>query len=95
MGKIGIFAKIGKALGIGAKGAGVATKGSGAIKLGALGGISSFFGLEWLTNGGLFRAVGGTLGITEAAASILVVAVVMVGVSIVFYALYKKLSRRK
>jgi len=99
-GKVGLGTRFLRWLGIGgkaAKGADKAAKGgkilTKPLKLGLLGGVTSFFGFEWLTNSGLVRAVGGTLGIDTTAASILIIAVVIAVLVIVLYALYKHMTK--
>lgn len=85
MSKITLGSKLLKALGIGAKGS------SNALKIGALGGLSTFFSLEWLTGGGLVRSVGGSLGVSDIVASILLIVVVTGALCLAFYAVYKKI----
>jgi len=85
----------GKVVGETAKGAKIvklAGEGTRALKIGAVGGLASFFGFEWLTNGGLVRAVGGTLGINNTAASILVVIVALGVVAVLIFGLYKHVT---
>jgi hypothetical protein len=41
------------------------------LRVGAVAGAGTFFGLEWLTNGGMTNAVAGTFGISEGLASVL------------------------
>lgn len=94
MGKITLGAKVLKLLGIGAKagskGGKIITK---PMKLGALGGLGTFFGFEWLTSGGLVDAVGGGLGVDDTAASLIIVAVVLTVVGVLIYALYKHIAK--
>lgn len=65
------------------------------LKIGLIGGLTSFFGFEWLTNSGLVRAVGGTLGINDTAASILVIFLVLSVVVILLFGLYKYVTRSR
>jgi len=88
MGKVTFSAKALKALGLSGK----ATK---SLKLGALGGVSTFFGFEWLTNGGLVRGTAGALGISELASSFLLIGVVIGVLVLLFYGLSKRMSRPK
>jgi len=90
MGKVTFTAKALKALGLSGK---AAKGGAASLKLGALGGLSAFFGFEWLTNGGLVRGIGGALGITELASSFLIVGVVIGALCLLFYYLSKRVSR--
>ena len=67
---------------------------SKSLKVGAIGGLTTFFGFEWLRNGGLVSMVGGTLGINNTAASILVVVVSLGAVSIALYGIYRWVASR-
>lgn len=64
---------------------------SSSLKGGALGGLATFFGFEWLTNGGLVDSVGGTLGVSDTIASIILI-LVCVGIvgGLIYYVFFRK-----
>jgi len=63
---------------------------SQSLKLGALGGLTSFFGLEWISNGGIIRAGSGALGIPEIYTSILFICIIVGVLCFVFYLASKR-----
>jgi len=77
----------------GGKAAKVVSDGARSLKYGAIGGLTTFFGFEWLTNGGLVQSVGGTLGISNTAASALVIVVSLSVVGVVIYGLFKHMTK--
>lgn len=92
MGKAGLISKITKVVKGGSKGGKVA---GGSLKVGAIGGAAGFFGLEWLTNGGLTDSVAGTFNIPEwSATALLLIGTICIG-AVVIYALYRRVKGRR
>lgn len=51
---------------------------------GALGGLGTFFGFEWLTDGGLVDSFSGTFGFSELTTSIIMIVIVALAIYLAF-----------
>lgn len=58
------------------------------------GGAATFFGFEWLTDGGLVNSVSGSLGVSETTGSIILIVVVALAIYLAFRYLDSKIPAR-
>lgn len=64
-------------------------KGWGVIKTSntgkaVLGGLASFFGFEWLTDGGLVDSTSSALGVSETTGSLIIIVIIGLGIYLAF-----------
>lgn len=59
-----------------------------------LGGLGTFFGFEWLTDGGLGESVSGTLGVSETTGNLILIVVICLGIYLVFRYLDSRIPSR-
>ena len=58
------------------------------------GGAATFFGFEWLTDGGLVNSVSGSLGVSETTGSIILIVIVALAIYLAFRYLDSKIPAR-
>lgn len=62
---------------------------------GLAGGVATFFGFEWLTDGGLVNSVSGTFGISEMGGTIFIIVIVAGGLWLLFRYLDSKIPAKR